>query len=116
MADFPDLSIDPERPLKEEREDSTIRSNQEGGYETTRQRFTRIRRKWGVNYKLMPQADKDLLTAFLETVGGGADLFNWTHPITSEAVVVRFQKPPSFDNVEFGAVQYYDVTFTLNEV
>lgn len=117
MAAYPTLATEPEKPLGEDREDSVLRSKFEAGYENTRQRFTRIRRMWSVKYKLLPASDKDILTTFIDdTVKGGADMFDWTHPVTSIVHSVRFEKPPVFTLIKFGAEAYYDTNFTLNEV
>lgn len=118
MADFPTLSIYPEFPLKEDREDSIYRSPFEGGYQHTRRKYTRLRRKYNLSYKNLTEADKTLLTTFFDTtVNGGATAFNWTNPATSTVVVVRFSAPPSF-GLDYQSVDAtrYSTEISLEEV
>lgn len=117
MADFPSLSILPEYPLKEDREDNVIRSSFEGGYQHTRQKYSRRRRKYQLSYKNMLQADVNLITAFFDTtVSGGATSFNWTHPATSTIVVVRFTSPPAISLDYYGDAYRYSTEISLEEV
>lgn len=113
MPIFPTLSQKPEYPLSEEREDSTIRSQFEGGYEHTRPRFTRIRKTFGLKYSMLPDADKTTLDDFITTVKGSADAFTWTHPKYGTQHNVRFTKPPKFEYVQHG---YWNVEIELREV
>lgn len=113
MANFPTLSNLPSYPLQESREDSVLRSEFEGGYEQTRAQFTRVRRKWDVSYSNLTTADKNTLDAFIDTVNGGADAFNWTHPVTSTVYSVRFSGLPVYSHTMPG---YWDVRFSLNQV
>lgn len=113
MPNYPTLSVNPELPIDEEREDSTIKSDFDGGYQLTRPRFTRIRRKFKVIYKHLPAADKDTLDSFVTTVKGGADSFVWTHPVSQSQYTMRFEKPPKYSYVSYN---YYDVEFILIEV
>ncbi len=112
MASFPTLSVTCSFPISEEREDATIRSGYEAGYEHTRPRFTRVRMKFGVKYEKMNIDDKEDLEDFIDTVREGADIFTWTHPQTSASFDVRFDPIPKFELVahniwkcEFGLKQ-----------
>lgn len=120
MPAFPTLSIAPTWPTDEEREDATIRSEMEGGYQHTRPRYTRIRRRFKVIYHMLPEADKsgaNKLDALVTTVREGSDSFTWNHPATSTQYTVRFEKIPQYKCVLKNAVTtYYDVEFTLLEV
>lgn len=113
MENFPTLSQPPSYPLTEMREDATIRSPFEAGYEHTRPRFTRIRKIWTVNYEKLPYADVSLLDSFITTVKGGADAFNWKHPISLTTYTVTFRELPKFENT---SLDYYSVNFTLAQV
>lgn len=113
MPAYPTLSINPEYPLDEDREDSTLKSDFEGGYQHTRPRFTRIRRIWNIRYKYLLDADKTALEAHVDSVKGSADSFLWTHPKTGTQYTVRFDKPPKFSYVQYG---YWDTEFMLKEV
>ncbi len=70
--------------------DPTIRSQSEGGYVTSRARFTRTPRKWTVKYTWLTQANKDVVKAFEDARSGGADRFTWTNPEDDTAYTVRF--------------------------
>ena len=113
MAVFPTLSVNPDYPIKERREDSTLRSDFEGGYEHTRPRYTRTRKSFTLRYKALPTTDKDTLDNFLDTVKGGADSFIWTHPVYNTQHEVRFVKPPEFEYVGYGL---WNVELELREV
>lgn len=113
MDSFPTLSQNPSYPIDEDREDSTIRSDFEGGYQHTRPRYTRIRWIFDIRYKELPDADKILLENFINTVMGGANSFSWTHPITLISYTVRFDKPPKFESMHHS---YWETEFQLKEV
>lgn len=118
MAAFPTLTegaltILAGLPLVENREDSVLSSGFEGGYVQTRQRFTRIRRKWQVVYNQLSSANKVLIDNFIDTVSGGADSFTWTNPQNSTAYTVRFSAPPTFS---YASYNRWSVNFTLEQV
>lgn len=113
MPTFPTLSVQPSYAIDESKEDATIHSPFEGGYEQTRPRFTRKRKSFVLRYKYLPSADKSTLETFVDTVHGGADSFAWTNPITSVQHTVRFKEPPKFSKVSF---LYWDIEFVLVEV
>jgi len=117
MADFPTLSTNPIYPLKEDREDNVIKTPFEGGYQHTRQKYSRRRRKFQISYQNLPQVDVDLLTTFFDTtLSGGATAFNWIHPATSTVVVVRFASPPSINLDYYGDEYRYSTEISLEEV
>ncbi len=70
--------------------DPAIRSQSEGGYVTSRARFTRISRRWMVNYTWLTTANKDVIRDFEDDQVGGSDYFTWTNPADSTAYTVRF--------------------------
>jgi len=110
--DYPTLSINPEYPYVITYEDSTIRSDFEGGYEITRNRYTRFRRVINVNYKYMSSTDFTTLNNFYNSVRCTAS-FNFTCPVTSTVYNVRFAEPINAEYVSYG---YYNVSFKLKEV
>lgn len=112
MPDYPTLSINPSS-IKYTPEDSTIKSDFEAGYVQTRQRHTRRRMTFPIEYELIHDADKDLLEAFDITVSGGTLSFNWTDPLTSTVYIVRFEKSPEYDFVTY---TYWKTSFVLVEV
>jgi hypothetical protein len=113
MADFPTLSINPSYPIGETREDSAIVTEFDAGYDQSRAKYSRVRYIFTINYKLIPSADKTLLTTFITTVNGRADAFNWTHPQSSTVYSVKFNKIPEFQYV---AYNYYDCNFTVKTI
>jgi hypothetical protein len=116
MPTFPTLSITPNYPLKEDREDAVIRSEMEGGYSITRRRFSRTRRLFTLGYENLVQNDKDLLDTFFDdTIDGGAIAFDWVEPASSTVVVVRFTKPPIFSLDFFGDEYRYSTSIELQE-
>jgi phage-related protein len=117
MADFPTLTVYPTYPLDEQREDATIRSAFEAGYEHTRPRFTRNRYTWVVKYNMMPSADKTTLEAFVTTVREGADKFSWTNPVDSAAHTVTFSQIPKYScTLQTEDDAYFDCDFQLRSV
>ena len=70
--------------------DPTIRSQSEGGYVTSRARFTRISRAWTVKYEWMTKVNKTTIKAFEDARVGGSESFTWTNPADSANYTVRF--------------------------
>lgn len=117
MASFPTLSLNPEYPLKEDREDAVIRTPMEGGYQVTRRRFTRTRRKFTLTYKNLVAADVVLLRTFYDTTtAGGSVSFDWTNPADSVTYVCRFSAPLSFSLDLYGDEYRYSTEIILEEV
>lgn len=82
---------------QEKRADPAMRAKTDGGYVVTRPRFTRRpRRTWTIGFTNIGDADKKALGDFWDSVRGGSEAFNWTLPITGEAVVVRFAEGNEF--------------------
>ena len=113
MPAFPTLTTKPIFPIPEQKEDSVIKSDIEGGYQNTRQRFTRIRRNFEIKYTNLSTSEKGTLDAFIDTVKGGADSFTWTHPMTSTSYTVRFQTTIKFSPTHENK---WDAEFTLIEL
>jgi len=117
MPTFPTLDTEIYYPLEEEREDSTIRSKFEDGYEHTRPRYTKIRYTWNVNYRMMPGSDKDTLEAFVTTVREGADSFSWTNPQSGATYTVKFSQIPKYScTYKINSISYFEVHFQLRTV
>lgn len=97
MSTYPAL-INPDYGIKEEREDSTVRSEFSAGYQQSRQRYTRVRHKWTISYSALDSTSVYLLQIFYDdTVHGGADAFDWTNPVDENTYQVRFDKPIAFE-------------------
>lgn len=117
MAVFPTLSRAPSFPLDPDGEidDVILRSPAEAGYEQTRPRTTRVRRTFGLNYKVLGDADVALLRTFeITTLRNGADSFSWTHPLSAIVYTVRLAVPIKFARTQVGT--YSDVALKLREV
>ena len=113
MPTFPTLSTNPSEPLGFERKDNTLSSNTEADYVRTRKRSSRNPRIRTVFYPKLSNDDFELLDAFWLSVGGYAEIFDWTVPITGEVMKVRFLKD-SYKSVQL-ATGRWDVNFTLEE-
>jgi len=104
--------------------DPTIRSLSEGGYVTSRARFTRIPRKWTLKYNWMSQANKDTVKAFEEGnantvpvgVAGGSDSFDWLNPEDGETYDVRFFGMITYKAHAHTNFLWWMVEFILEEV
>jgi hypothetical protein len=107
------LSCPPDFGNAEEREDSTIKSPFEGGYEHTRPRFTRARKTFSLPYPILFDADKTVIENLLNATGNGADMFVYSNFRTAASHTVRFLKLPKFENVSCGI---WSCTIELREV
>jgi len=96
--------------------DPAIRSQSEGGYVTSRARFTRIARKWTVSYRWMSQANMNTLKAFEDARAGGADSFTWTNPEDSTTYTVRFLGLVRYVPEDNSNFLWWAVEFVLEEV
>lgn len=102
--------------IKESVEDNTLRDQMENGATFTRPRFSRMRRTWAVNYKLLKASDRAALRAFRDTVGGSVN-FNFTLPGDTTAVNVRFSKLPVITDDKFaGGEKRFATTFEITEL
>lgn len=116
MATFPTLSISPEFPLVEGRENNVISSKMEAGYMIRRARFTKVRRNWNLQYKLLTNDDKTTLDTFVgTTIMGGATTFTWIHPATSDTFVVFLDSPPEISLDFYGDEYRYSTNIKLVE-
>jgi hypothetical protein len=110
LPSFPTLTLGVDYEIERDQEDSVLRSEMEAGYVMTRQRYTRVRQKWGVTISMMTDADATALLTFLNvTVAGGAGGFTWYCKLDKTTYNVRFQKPFKITNVagETADTYYY---------
>lgn len=100
-----------------ELEDSSMKTEMEGGYVVTRSKHTRAaRRTFTSGFTFLNTADKALLDTFYgSTVKGGAVIFDWTDPVTTTVYQVRFLEPMSFKYVGKGTNKLWNVTFKLQQ-
>jgi len=89
MAVYPNIACCNE--FSEEFEDVGIASQVENGSQISRAKFTRSRGTYTFKYNCLSNSDYCALTSFFRnTVKGQAEVFDWTHPITTEVLSVRF--------------------------
>ncbi len=96
--------------------DPAIRSQSEGGYVTSRARFTRIPRKWPLKYDWMTKANKNVIKAFEAIRKGGSDIFTWLDPETQTTYEVRFLGVAIYTAHSNTNFLYWMVDFILEEV
>ena len=90
MADFPSIAT-PDTIMGDTTKGGTIRSKSEAGYIQTRALYTRMTRRFDLQWGHLSAADFATLQTFYEdTAVAGAQSFNWTHPETSTVYVCRF--------------------------
>jgi len=115
MTAFPTLTAKPhatnwsELPLAE----TTIKTESESGQIIRRARFTHQLKKWSVYYPLMSQTDKNLLTAFEQTINHAAGSFTWINPQDNLVYNVNLET-----SIEYNIVYDTDkwsVKFTVEE-
>lgn len=94
MASWPNTLPDFTLSYPEEWDDPTIRSEMEGGYTITRQRYTRFRRKFKRGWSALTSTHYATLVAFYKgDAAGGAAFFSWTTDTDATSVNVRFAAP-----------------------
>jgi hypothetical protein len=114
---FPTLSMLPTYPLKEDREDSVIKTKSEEGYQVARRKYDRVRRKYSVPFKNLTNMDVGLVRTFYNTdTDGGELLFNWLHPVSLTTLTVTFVKPPIFNVEYYGNTYKYSTEVEFIEV
>ena len=96
--------------------DPTIRSRSEGGYVTSRARYTRVTRAWTVKYDWVSQTNKNTIKAFEDARYSGSDSFTWTNPEDSTAYTVRFLGLIRYNAHEHTNFLWWRVEFVLEEV
>ena len=108
--------------------DPAIRSQSEGGYVTSRARFTRIARKWTVKYTWLTTVNKDKIKDFEEGnanttpvgVSGGSEQFTWTNPASGVTYTipngVRFLGPVRYIAHAHTNFLYWMAEFVLEEL
>lgn len=98
----------PERDYTESLKDNVIRSDMDAGMQKQRQRYTRTQRMLSLSY-LMTDAQKAAFITFFGQIKGGALPFNYTEPLTNNAIVVRMTKGvtgPTFVHNNLWRVQF----------
>ena len=102
--------------------DPAIRSQSEGGYVTSRARFTRISRRWTIRYEWMSKynavdtTNANSIKSFEDARCAGAEAFTWTNPVDSIAHTVRFLEPIRYTPHANTNFLWWTVEFTLEEI
>ena len=97
--------------------DPTIRSSSDGGYVTSRSKFTRLADNWTVKYTWLSNTNKNLIKTFERvTVVGGSDSFTWTSPGDDTAYTVRFLGKVKYTPHANTNALFWAVDFMLEEV
>ena len=112
---FPTLSVNPSVGLEQDTRKKTLKSPTEDGYVITRAAWTRAKKTFLVKYNALPIADYNTLVDFFENdAKGGAEVFNWTHPVSSVTYEVRFEEDTL--KAEYISPSLVSCSFTLEEV
>ncbi len=96
--------------------DPAIRSQSEGGYVTSRARFTRIPRKWNIKYDWLTASNKNVIKAFEAARFGGAGEFTWLNPEEGNTYTVRFLGLANYEPHDKTNFTRFMATFVLEEV
>ena len=78
MSEFPELSRYPIKISETLAFDPTITTEYEDGSTKSRPRFTKLKKKWTLEYSLMTDTDKVLLETLQIDVLAGSYSFDWT--------------------------------------
>ena len=119
---FPQLSREPALKTKGSYAiDPTLRDPLENGMETTRAKFTRLRRQYTVTYENLTNRDTRRLRDFVEKVAvAGANAFWITDNRDKQnpaQLLVRFSKLPAEDDAGYVVDQLrQQITFEVREV
>ena len=115
MADFPNLN--PDYPVTETPADPDVLiSRHRDGSQQRRLRGAGPKRRWRVGFGTalpMPQSERDQIDAHFQGQNGSLTAFNWTHPETTEVILVIYVRRPTFTHVGF---DLYSVDVEFEEV
>lgn len=95
--------------------DPTIRSQSEGGWVTSRARFTRMPLRWVIRYEWMSKTNKNTVRTFEVARRVGAETFTWTNPEDSASYTVRFMEPIRYTPHAHTNFLWWTVEFTLEQ-
>lgn len=112
MKTFPTLTSKPDtRHYSVDREDPALRNEMEGGYVSSRPRFTRKpRRTFTIGFTNLSDDDLSTLNNFWDEVRGGSVGFEWVNGFTGETVQVRFKSHWATKYTGRGTHRVWDVT------
>ena len=120
VINFPSTISAPSYPFECEYENNSIVSKFEDGSQQSRRKFTRSRRKWTLNWNMMPREEYLTLMTFIsQTVSFSAKSFNWINADSkddqggAETVEVRITDVGKWKN---DALHYWSGSIELTEV
>lgn len=111
--EWPSTISNPEYPLEEEYEDTSITSKFEDGSVQARPKFTRSRDTYKLHWGGMPTSEYTVLKDFVKNQAKFSAVdFTWTHPESGETHDVRITK---FSG-KLTKLSYWEVDVELQEV
>ncbi len=91
--------------------DPVKRSESDGGYTTTRPRYTRLPRKtWTTGFTDLTDTQKDSFTTFWDTQRGGSDSFIYLNPADAANYTVRFKGQPKIKYTGMASLRLWQIT------
>jgi len=97
--------------------DNTRRSPTDAGYVKTSARFTKVPRRYHIQYRAITTHDKNLIYNFeKDTVKGGAEAFDFDLPTSGGTVSVRFLGPVQYTPWNNTNYNYWNVEFDVETV
>lgn len=113
--EFPSTIMNPDYPLEETPEDTSISSKFEDGSVQARQKYTRSRTTFSLEWSAMPTAQKTILDDFVKNQAKfQAVNFTWTHPETGVSYDVYIKKDSY--TAKLTSLSYWNVSLELVEV
>lgn len=113
MANYPTIPIT--LPMARRGKDYAVQRNQaEMGYEQTRATVTRAPRIWAFSHNYCTDAERATWEAFWDARKGGGESFQFTDPVTSTTVTVRFLMDEP-DITRTAAFKRWNINVTLKE-
>jgi len=97
--------------------DNAIKAKAEGGYTSTRPRYTRnMLKEFHTGFSDLTEAEKNIFEAFVEDHGTFL-IFEWIHPTTAIQYSVRFDNVPQIKYIGRGTFRFWSSTgIVLKEV
>lgn len=121
MADFPTVvlaGLEDSAYHSFSQADPAMRREMEGGYTSTRPRYTRLPRKtWTTGFTDLTDAQKDSFIAFWESKKGGSESFLYLNPSDNVEYTVRFKGMPQYEYKGIGPLRRWNIKgITLEQV
>lgn len=112
--DFPTAALDGLEDSKHfgvQQADPAKKSEMDGGYTTTRPRYTRLPRKtWTTGFTDLTDAQKDSFATFWDAMMGGSDSFIYLNPADALDYTVRFTGQPKIKYMGMASLRRWNIT------